>query len=195
MKTFSLALAATLFAGASAQSSFDYTATPSGSKKCALINVVMDESGSMYGDQEFMKNTALPRMSTELHSASYGYDHVLLCSTGFTNSASTRNSTTTYARDLGCTVIEADGTIKDANVVDWNQRGHFEDGWHAMMTAIDSVPSTIDTINLLTDCGRIDKNLILVTDEDRDTHSSDTVTQVKLKISASGYVLNCIVDI
>jgi len=195
MKTFSLALAATLFAGASAQSSFDYTATPTGSKKCALINVVMDESGSMYGDQEFMKNTALPRMSTELHSASYGYDHVLLCSTGFTNSASTRYSTTTYARDLGCTVIEADGTIKDANVVDWNQRGHFEDGWHAMMTAIDSVPSTIDTINLLTDCGRIDKNLILVTDEDRDNHSSDTVTQVKLKISASGYVLNCIVNI
>jgi len=149
----------------------------------------------MGGDQNFMKNTALPRMATELHSETYGYDHVFLCSTGFRNYGSTSNSNTDYARDLGCTVIESDGSIKDNGVVAWTLDGWFEDGWHALMTAINSVPSSIDSMDLLSTCGRIDKNLILVTDEDRDSHSADTVTQVKSRISATGYVLNCIVDI
>ena len=193
MKILSLTLGATLVAGASAQD-FDYTVPPSGEDKCALINVVMDESGSMWGDQNFMKNTALPRMARELYNTTtYGYDHVFLCSTGFRDYYS--GGQTTYARDLGCTVMTTTGGYKDSGVVAWTLAGYFEDGWHAMMTAMENVPSVIDSKNLLTTCKTIDKNLILVTDEDRDSHSADTVTTVKDKISANGYILNAIVNI
>ena len=70
MKTFfCLAFAATsLLPGAAAQL-FDYNGLATGSKKCALINVVMDESGSMGGDQAFMSSTALPTMARELFSS------------------------------------------------------------------------------------------------------------------------------
>jgi len=193
MKILSLTLGATLVAGASAQG-FDYTVPPSGDDKCALINVVMDESGSMSGDQTFMKNTALPRMATELYDTStYAYDHVFLCSTGFRDYG--RGSSRTYARDLGCTVMTKTGGYADSTVVAWTLAGYFEDGWHAMMTAMENVPAVIDSKDLLTTCKTIDKNLILVTDEDRDNYSSDTATTVKNKISANGYVLNCIVNI
>jgi len=174
-----------------------YTANPSGRDKCALINVVMDESGSMDGDQLFMKNVALPRMGEDLLGATYSYDHVFLCSTGFRNYIDfySANMDTTYTRNLGCTVITELGTIQDQSTVAWNTAGSFEDGWHAMMTAMEEVPAVIESIDLIATCGSIDKNLILVTDEDRDLHSDDTVTEVKDKISSNGYILNCIVNI
>jgi len=192
MKIFSLSLGATLFVGASAYH-FDYSATPSGSDKCALINVVMDESGSMSKDQGFMKDTALPRMARELHSNLYGYKHVFICSTGFSDYYT--SGTVNYARDLGCSTYDSNGVILQSQAVDWRLTGGFEDGWHGLMTAIDSVPDTIEGLPLLTTCNRIDKNLILVSDEDRDVHSSELVSEVKAYIDTKGYVLNAVVNI
>jgi hypothetical protein len=153
----------------------------------------MDESGSMYNDQNFMKNIALPRMAQELQNRKYQYDHVFICSTGFTNYGSSRR--TTYTRELGCSMYDANGVISNPSAVDYTLTGGFEDGWHGIKTAIDTVPSIIEGFDLLTTCSKIHKNVILVTDEDRDAYSQSLSVEVKNHIRNTGYVLNAVVNI
>ncbi|KAL3928460.1 MAG: hypothetical protein SGBAC_012644, partial [Bacillariaceae sp.] len=186
-------LAIALMAGTASAQLFDYTAPATGSDKCALINVVMDESGSMGGDQTFMANTALPTMARELYSAEYSYDTVFVCSTGFTDYYGTANNY--QPRSLGCTTMTSAGGYTDSNVVNWILTGGFEDGWHALDYAMDTVPASIDGTSLLSQCSSIDKNLILVTDEDRDVYSADTAAGIKQDIYNKGYVLNAVVNI
>ncbi|KAL3935877.1 MAG: hypothetical protein SGBAC_008686, partial [Bacillariaceae sp.] len=171
MKTFPLAIAATLLSGAAATGTssstpkFDYTGTPSGTdKKCALINVLMDESGSMTGDQNFMKSVVLPKLGTTLQGATYNYDKVFLCSGGF--GYGSNYAAGTYYRHLGCTSISPTGDIGDSNVVSWVSSGATEDGWNAMKKGMEDVHASIDGTDLLADCSSIDKNMILVSDED-----------------------------
>jgi len=192
MKIFSAAaIFTTLFSGASA--SFDYAAKPTGSDKCALINVVMDESGSMSGDQTFMKTTALPRMARTLHDTPYGYDKVFVCSGGFGRYS---NSNGNYYHHLGCSTLDATGAIGNTQVTNWHASGATEDGWMGMQRSMTDVSATIEGINLLSTCGRIDKNMILVTDEDRDdTNSQLTASGVKQNIANKGYILNVIVRV
>lgn len=185
-------VALTLMAGNASAQLFDYNAPATGSAKCALINVVMDESGSMGGDQTFMANTALPTMARELYSAEYSYDEVFVCSTGFTNYGGANSN---QPRSLGCTTMTSSGGYTNGNVVSWILTGGFEDGWHAMDYAMDSVPASIESIDLLSHCASVDKNLILVSDEDRDVYSSDTAAAIKQDIYNKGYVLNAVVNI
>jgi hypothetical protein len=192
MKTFSAAaIFTTLVSGASA--SFDYAANPTGSEKCALINVAMDESGSMGSDQTFMRNKALPRMGRTLHAAPYGYDYVFVCSGGF---GSYSNSNGNYYHSMGCTTLDSNGNLANNDVTDWVASGATEDGWAAMQRSMNDVSETIEGMNLISTCGRIDKNMILVTDEDRDdTNSQLTASGVKQDIANKGYILNVIVDV
>lgn len=193
MKTFfSLALAATsLLTGAAAQL-FDYSASPTGSAKCALINVAMDESGSMNNDQQFLKNIALPQMATELFGSTYNYTNVFLCSGGFGNN---QGSPQLY-RHLGCTSYNAAGSITNSAVTNWVASGAVEDGWAAMEFSMRDVTASIEGIELLSHCGSIDKNLILVTDEDRDDrYNPATFNSISNLIDNNGYILNVIVNI
>ena len=60
---------------------------------------------------------------------------------------------------------------------------------------MDTVPASIESIDLLSHCASVDKNLILVTDEDRDAYSTDTAAGIKQDIYDRGYVLNAVVNI
>jgi len=64
---------------------FDYSAAPSAeaTDRCAIINLAMDESGSMITEHDFMRQTAIPRMAHTLFSDQYKFDHVFVCSVGF----------------------------------------------------------------------------------------------------------------
>jgi len=192
MKTFALVLALTLSAEVSATARFDYDGTPSGNKKCALINVIMDESGSMFGDQNFMKNKVLPKLGTTLHSADYGYDEVFFCSAGFGYSKIPNYA---HYRHLGCTTLSAAGGIGSPLVSAWLAYGYSEDGWYAMKQGMEDVHAEIDGVNLLNECATIDKNMILVTDEDRDCAVSISKPWLKQKIKDNGYILNVVVNI
>ncbi|KAL3935362.1 MAG: hypothetical protein SGBAC_009106 [Bacillariaceae sp.] len=190
MKThFFIALSSAVFATANAQS-FDYSAPATGSAN-ALINVIMDESGSMSGDQYFMKNIAQPKMARELYSSTYNYTDVFFCSSGFGYSSDNAQ----HYRHLGCTTYNSAGVIADPNAAGWTARGGIEDGWYAMQKGMEDVPSSIDGKDLLSYCASIDKNLILVTDEDRDnTHAGITAASIENLIDTNGYVLNVIAN-
>ncbi|KAL3927275.1 MAG: hypothetical protein SGBAC_013149 [Bacillariaceae sp.] len=181
--------------GATAQPLFDYSAPATGTAKCALINVVMDESGSMGGDQAFLRGVALPQMATELQSAAYNYTDVFVCSGGF-GLGSAGSSNPQYYRHMGCTSYDSSGAIADSSVTAWIASGAVEDGWAAMEFSMRDVTASIGGIDLLSHCSTIDKNLILVTDEDRDDrYNAVTATSIANLIDTNDYILNVIVSI
>ena len=194
MKTqFPLIIATALWSGATAQQAFDYSGTFTGSGKCALINVMMDESGSMGGDQAFLKNVAIPRIGAELQGPSHNYDHVFLCSGGF--GAAYATNPQDY-RHHGCTLVDASGNVVNPAVTSWVASGSREDGWYAIKAAILNVTASIEGIDLLSSCGSIAFNGILVTDEDRDNlYTAATATSIANLIDDTGYVLNAIVNV
>ena len=61
---------------------FDYNGPLLGDQTCSLISVVMDESGSMAIEQDFMQNTAIPSMVQQLKNEA-GVDNVFVCIHGF----------------------------------------------------------------------------------------------------------------
>jgi len=145
----------------------------------------------MGNDQSFMKDTALPRMAIELHNhTTYDYDEVFICSTGFTN-----YQDGSHTRSLGCSTYDRHGTITDDSPVNYLLTGGWEDGWHGIETAIDTVPSSIEGMDLLSTCDVLHRNVILVTDEDRDVHDETLTLSIKDHIRNTGYVLNVVVDI
>ena len=151
----------------------------------------MDESGSMYTDQAFIRDTALPRMAMNLYNQTlYGYTKVFVCSTGFTN-----YNGGAHTRSLGCSTYDDQGIINDSSAVAYTLTGGFEDGWHGIKTAIDTVPSIIEGIDLLSACHDLHRNVILVTDEDRDNFDQSLSNSIKTHIRDTGYVLNAVVNI
>jgi len=200
MKTFStnaiLSLTALIAVGTSA-AKFDYSATPAGSDKCALINIAMDESGSTTNERAFIKDTALPRMGQTLPLPPYDYDHVFVCSGTF---AGEKNNGSDQYRHQGCTTIQRNGVIKNMNVVTWvPHMGRYEDGWTGMWNVMRDVYDTIEGIDLISTCGRIDKNLIMLTDErrvDRDGATENlTFDKLKQRIADNEYILNVILPV
>ena len=197
MKPFlSNILLTTLIAGISA-GKFDYAAKPRGTAKCALINVAMDESVSTANERAFIKNTALPRIGQTLKT-NYKYDEVFLCGGAF--AGNNRYGSDQY-RHKGCTTINSSGKIRNNAVVTWKRHaGRYEDGYTGMVRSMQDVYDTIEGIDLIAHCGSIDKNLILVTDEDRDDKDSTivggaTLASVKQMIKDNGYILNVIANI
>ena len=151
--------------GAYITNPYDYFATPpeTASAKCALINVVMDESGSMETEQDFLQATAFPNMTRELYSNKYGYDYVFLCSHGFGRRFHVDNALYRY---LGCSLFDPTTfQLMDPLIDDWYAVGKREDGWSAIHKGIKNVTAVIDGIDLVQTCKTMDKNMILVTDE------------------------------
>ena len=140
-----------------------------GEGKCALLNVVVDESGSMATEQAFLKETALPKIAESLY-AIYGYDHVFLTSNGF-GSRHLVKTDPHYYRHLGASRFNdfAPYALQDPTIVEWVNKGSREDGYHALRSAMYWAPLIISDYNMYEACDTIDKNLILVTDEVRFT--------------------------
>ena len=120
----------------------------------------------------------------------YGYTKVFVCSTGFTN-----YNGGAHTRSLGCSTYDDQGIINDSSAVAYTLTGGFEDGWHGIKTAIDTVPSIIEGIDLLSACHDLHRNVILVTDEDRDNFDQSLSNSIKTHIRDTGYVLNAVVNI
>jgi hypothetical protein len=141
----------------------DYSAPLTGSKKCALFNVLMDESGSMAGDQAFMKSEeGMPKITRKV--VSYGYDHVFVCIHGY--GAYDRR---VGGHLLGCNDAATWSTPASAADVtymdEWIANGRFEDSYNATLGAMIMTPDTIDGVNIASTCNEFKKNFILVTDE------------------------------
>ena len=140
----------------------DNNGAHTGSAKCALVNIAMDESGSMTTEQNFMKDDAIPGMITKLMGTGFDYDHVFVCSNGFGYNYA---SGPAYYQHLGCSLGNSNGTLVDPSITNWVSNGAWEEGYHAMAYSIANVPQAIEGINLQSDCGELAKNMILVSDE------------------------------
>ncbi|CAJ1961471.1 unnamed protein product [Cylindrotheca closterium] len=175
---------------------YDYFATPpeTATAKCALINTVMDESGSMQTEQAFLQATAFPGMTQDLYSDKYGYDYVFLCSHGFGRRFGIDPS---WYRYLGCSLFNKEtGQLQNSLIDNWYAVGKREDGWAAIQKGIVNVTATIDGIDLLETCKTMDKNMILVSDEDRDAEDPTvTLEATRAMLDQYGYVLNVVVPI
>jgi hypothetical protein len=141
---------------------FDYDATLQGNETCSLISIVMDESGSMTGEQDFMKNIAVPTIIRRLKDV--GVDNVFVCSHGFGS-----EEHDPWGLDAGhfhgCSEGTADGALNSIIMDTWVSQGRHEDGWQAIHFAARDIPMTINGNNLVDTCKTLGKDMILVTDE------------------------------
>ncbi|KAL3940258.1 MAG: hypothetical protein SGBAC_005174 [Bacillariaceae sp.] len=202
----SLFLASTFMGVASAVPAYDYSVAPSGTKRCAVVSIAMDESGSMKTEQAFMKQYAIPRMTNVLYSDEYQYDHVFFCSFGFgwlqAPLADHR------FRSLGCTEGVKDFTggfvnaLHDPAITNWENEsgGEEEDGFNAIIAGVDALPASIvgpaGNVDINNDCAVFNKNFILVTDEDRDLmNPAATTAAVRSAMADNGYILNEVVNL
>eukprot|EP00980_Cylindrotheca_fusiformis_P000638 scaffold158_cov105-Cylindrotheca_fusiformis.AAC.11 len=172
------------------EAKYDYTLN--GQDNCVLINVAMDESGSMLTEHAWMKDVALPTMVNKLSATSYGYDHIFVCSHGFGDDSQNPDVNNHGFRFLGCS------RGYDASILAWTATNAIdqEDGYHAIHKAIEQVSAVIGGVDLASTCGTMKKNMILVTDEDRDIAvPSITSETVRNEIASKDYILNLVVDI
>ena len=91
---------------------------------CTVIAIVMDESGSMAGEQEFLRNDAMPQVIQDLRLKLKG--DIFVCSYGFPANSDTIPS----GRYIGCS---AGFDIADYDFV--TSGGGIEDGWAAIKAA------------------------------------------------------------
>ncbi|CAJ1934767.1 unnamed protein product [Cylindrotheca closterium] len=177
-------------------------AAASASSKCALLNLVVDETDSMKQQTEWLKQRAIPQLVKRLHSGNdgyyhYDYDLVFVCGNGFGKTGSRRSDEETLLyRFMGCTIANANGTLQDDSVAAWDHSAKKpQDGWLAMRNAMEHVPAEIEGIDLLATCQqKLDRTLILLTDNDRDDETKSlTLEGLKNLISQNGYILDAIV--
>ncbi|KAL3928637.1 MAG: hypothetical protein SGBAC_012565, partial [Bacillariaceae sp.] len=183
-------LLATLLSLATAQPYYDYTLQ--GSEKCAMVNIAMDESGSMVDEHDFMRTRAANKLVELLESPGPQFTKVFVCSNGFGNNATLYPQADADGyRHIGCS-LGYDASILQYNL---NVDSRTEDGYSATTKSIDRVPAVIGGVNLAQTCGSMAKNMILVTDEDRDAVTEVTKEDVRSKLADTGYIYNIIVNV
>jgi len=168
---------------------FDYNAAFTGTKKCALVSVVMDESGSMAGEQAFMKDTSVPGIITSLKD-DRGFDHVFLCGYGYGGYDEGYGGQEGDVRFYGC--LEGN----EVSVMPFTASGAFEDSFEAMTWTMTNFPGVVQGYNLHSECSSIAKNMVLVTDEDSD-HSAQNDHTIQTTIAEATdkeWVINIICD-
>lgn len=195
-----LVIGLSLLAAASAANVFsinnelDYSspAKYTGTDQCALINVMMDESGSMKGDQNFMKGkNGVPKIAKAFFDFSNGsvYKHIFVCAQGY-------GSGSKLPRLHGCahwTPNNLDTTVMNK----WVASGWFEDAWHASVESMHLTPDTIDGVDIYSTCKGVKKQVILVTDEDVDIKHVvyRNTTIVRKMFDHNGFALNVIANV
>lgn len=141
---------------------FDYNEPLQGNETCSLISIVMDESTSMDGEQDFMKHIAVPEILHRLKDA--GVDNVFICSHGF-GSQQHDPWGQNAGHFHGCSEGAADGIVSSSIMETWVSQGRHEDGWQAIHFAARDTPARINGKSLVETCKTLGKNMILVTDE------------------------------
>eukprot|EP00980_Cylindrotheca_fusiformis_P016296 scaffold4841_cov132-Cylindrotheca_fusiformis.AAC.9 len=162
-----------------------------GTDTCSLISIVMDESGSMKGEQAFLNEIALPEIILRLQQnqqQQQQVDHIFVCSHGF---GSEEHEPFQEAGHFhGCTAVSSSsssrvsggnpsasipgGTTSGRLDNTWANFGQHEDGWQAIQFAIRDTPrAIIDGIDVPETCKSLSKDMILVTDEERYDNSCD----------------------
>ena len=145
-----------------------------------ISNVVfiVDESGSMGGEQAFLKDTVIDRLDADLAAAgvtnrSYGV-------VGYGNGQNPGN----LGRAVGGASLGDAATTK-TNLGGLLTSGSFEDGYSAIDFALSAYSYTPGAAI----------NFILVTDEDRDNgNPALDFTNILSRLSASNILLNAVVD-
>ncbi|CAJ1956427.1 unnamed protein product [Cylindrotheca closterium] len=190
MMRLSLVSLVSLATAASAQPYYDYTLK--GEEKCAMINIAMDESGSMVGEHDFMRTRAAKQLVDLLQSPGPKFTKVFVCSNGFGNNFQLYPEADADGyRHIGCS-LGYDASILQYNL---NVDSRTEDGYSATTKSIDRVPAVIGGVDLAQTCGFMAKNMILVTDEDRDAITDVTKEQVRSRLAETGYIYNIIVNV
>jgi len=163
-----------------------------GEEKCAIINVAMDESGSMVQEQAFMRDRAVKKMVDYLSGNKHGFDKVFVCSNGFGNTPGGNMAADPDGyRHIGCSLGY------NRTILEWSyyNEGRWEDGYSATVKSIINVPEVIEDVNLRTTCKTAALNMILVTDEDRDVTGQVTKEDVRKKLADTGYIYNIVVNV
>lgn len=130
---------------------FNYDASLSGSNKCALVNVVIDESGTSNGDRTWMKSVAVPEVSRLLKEE--GFHNIFACINEY---GSTNN--------LGCTEADGSGNVNTGALETWENQATAANGWQMIQEAIQDLPSVINEKDLVQTCGVFVKTMYFMTD-------------------------------
>jgi hypothetical protein len=201
-------LIATLLAGHDAQTTVNKTkgsledklstyTGPPGDLKCALINVVVDESRAYDGEDTYLRDIALPEIVRCLLTEEYGYDHVLICSNSFAGDGEYR----VKYEHFGCAEFDSTGAMASTRLpagapqpdpLQFNSDAVFEPndtrGYNAIERSVDNVKATINEVDLVVECGRLDKSMILLTDADRDPGNNVPLESLKTSLTDKNYV-------
>ncbi|MEM9795342.1 MAG: VPLPA-CTERM sorting domain-containing protein [Pseudomonadota bacterium] len=144
-----------------------------------ISNVVfiVDESGSMSGEQAFLENTVIGSLDSELAAAG-----VTDRSYGVIGYGGPSNG---VPRLFGSASLD-DATDTQTNLSNLVTSGGFEDGYEAIRFALDTLTFTAGAA----------VNFILVTDEDRDIRpgSSLTAQSIQNTLTSANILLNVIVN-
>ena len=155
---------------------------------CAMLVVVMDESGSMQGEQEWIENI-FADLFLELENEGVNALN-MACVVGFED--------VDALRDLGCSFFDSTKTYSDV-FAPFQLVGGNEDGYAAIEFSIDLADEFISENSNLVDnrCTSVVKMIILVTDEDRDQGSDSSVSEAttRAKLLSGGWVLNAILRV
>lgn len=177
---------------------YDLT-TGGGTQNCSLLSLVVDESGSMMYEHDFLQNSAVPMLVSELKAKNY--DHIFICSHGFGSARDSREDGDGFAFH-GCTdamAWDATPTSEQLGSVmgTWRTLGGVEDPYLGTLMGIENTPGVIDGYQLNQTCGTMFKNMILLTDEDRDVFNSNTITKgdVTSQLQTDGFVFNAIINV
>ncbi|WP_408901210.1 putative Ig domain-containing protein [Photobacterium piscicola] len=142
----------------------------------ADVFVVVDESGSMSGEHNWLKDL-VPSLEAGLVGAGVGE-----------STAKNLYGLVGYERGSRYLVVDGEEMVESVSfsrlVVQLRLYGGTEDGYRAMK-------GTLDTYSLRTDSA---KNLILVTDEDRDVTLSWSYQQMLEQLKSTGTLLNAVTN-
>lgn len=180
-------------------SSFDYSASPSpqATSKCALINVVVNETATASDEHIWLVDTNIPNRIRRFYNND-GYDTVFVCGNGVGESV----VEPTPHRFMGCSVADASGALVNPFVVNWRSNDpdnstvtdHITSRiQYALEESMEKLPSSIEGINLLDTCQQFDKRLVFVTDEFEEIINYALKSNgLKTDIQNKGYVLDAI---
>lgn len=143
---------------------FDYSATLSGNDDCALLSLVVDESGSMMYEHDFLANKTMPMLVSDYKDKNY--DRIFVCSHGF-GAARDRETGFAFHGCVDAAAWSTPATLAELSQVmgSWRTLGGVEDAYLGVLMGIENTPAVISGYDLSTTCGTMFKNMILLTDE------------------------------
>lgn len=136
---------------------------------------IVDESGSMSGEQAFLRNVVIDKLDADLAAAGVTSRSYGVIGYGGPNSGVPR---------LRDDAILDDAATTKTNLGTLVTSGGTEDGYQAIQFALDNLQFTAGAAI----------NFILVTDEDRDVESSDTFASIKAALTSRNILLNAIIN-